>query len=199
MKKSETLRLEELSDAKICWRLFLLMLELSACTFGGGFVIIGMMKKKLVQKLQWLSDEEMLDMAAIAQSAPGALGVNIAVVVGYRLQKLKGALCATLGAVIPPLVIISVLSLFYNQVRDNVYIALVLQFMRAGVAAVLCDVVVDLAKSIFHTKSPLWLGVFAAAFVAVCFFKVSAALIVLLCAAVGLCYVKYMEKKEKQS
>ncbi len=100
MKKCSTENpLSNLSDVQIYWKLFFTTLILSASTFGGGFVIIGMMKQKFVSQLQWLQDEEMLDMTAIAQSSPGALGVNIAIVVGYRIKKFWGAVVCTLGAV----------------------------------------------------------------------------------------------------
>ena len=153
---------------------------LSACTFGGGFVIIGMMKKKFVEKLHWISEEEMLDMTAIAQSAPGALGVNIAIITGYRIRKLPGALICTLGAVLPPLIIISVISVCYHQFKDNAVIVLALQVMRAGVAAVIFDVVINLASNIIKTKNMLWLLVMIAAFVAVVWFKVSAIVLIII-------------------
>lgn len=188
--------LSSLSSAQIYWKLFTITLTLSACTFGGGFVIIGMMKQKFVQKLQWLGDDEMLDMTAIAQSSPGALGVNIAIVVGYRIKRFWGAVVSTLGAVIPPLVIISVISVFYNQFKDNSYIAIALQVMRAGVAAVIFDVVIDLAGNIFKTKSALWICLMFAAFVATCFFKVSAIVIILVCGLIGLVHVKAEDVKE---
>ena len=73
MKEQENINLQEISSLKVYWQLFRNIFILSACTFGGGFVIIGMMKKKFVEKLHWISEEEMLDMTAIAQSAPGAL------------------------------------------------------------------------------------------------------------------------------
>ena len=142
------------------------------------------------RKLQWLGDDEMLDMTAIAQSSPGALGVNIAIVVGYRIKRFWGAVVSTLGAVIPPLVIISIISVFYNQFKDNSYIAIALQVMRAGVAAVIFDVVIDLAGNIFKTKSALWISLMFAAFVATCFFKVSAIIIILVCGLIGLAHVK---------
>lgn len=178
--------LSGMSDIRICWKLFWITLTLSASTFGGGFVIISMMKKKLVEQLGWLEDEEMLDMTAIAQSSPGALGVNIAIVVGYRLKKFWGAMAAAFGAVLPPLVIISVISLFYNQFRDNAYIAVALQVMRAGVAAVIADVVIDLAGNIWKTGNVLWMVMMCTAFFAVCFLKVSAVAVILICGTIGL-------------
>jgi len=188
--------LSQLSDFQIYWKLFVTTLVLSASTFGGGFVIIGMMKKKFVEQMGWLQDEEMLDMTAIAQSSPGALGVNIAIVVGYRIKKFLGAVVCTLGAVIPPLVIISVISLFYNQFKDNEIISIALQVMRAGVAAVICSVVIDLAGNVIKTRSVLWIVMMCAAFAATCFFDVSAIVIILVCGLVGLVKVLVDERKE---
>ena len=173
------------SSHAMYWQLFKITFFLSACTFGGGFVIISMMKKKFVEELHWLSEEEMLDMTAIAQSSPGALGVNIAIVVGYRLKKFKGAVVCTLAAVLPPLFIISIISVFYNQWKDNAYIAVALQVMRAGVAAVICDVVFSLAQNIIKTKQILWISLMILAFIATVFFHVSAVVIILICGMAG--------------
>ena len=185
MRREEKKSLQELSEAQIYWRLFRTVFMLSACTFGGGFVIISMMKQKFVEELHWLSEEEMLDLTAIAQSSPGALGVNISVAVGYRIRKTAGALICTLGAVLPPLIIISVISVFYNQFKDSRVIALALEVMRAGVAAVICDVVITLAANIIRKKNLLWILVMAAAFVSTVFFKVRAVTLILICGAVG--------------
>jgi chromate transporter len=186
----------QMSDREICRKLFWITLTLSASTFGGGFVIISMMKQKLVEQLHWLSEEEMLDMAAIAQSSPGALGVNIAIVVGYRIRGFRGAVVCTLGAILPPLVVISVISVFYNQFKDNPFIARMLQVMRAGVAAVICDVVIGLAGNIFKTKSRLWIFMMAAAFAATCIFKVSAIMIIVVCGLIGLLQVTAEGRRE---
>ena len=188
MQQEENTSLKELSNAQVYWQLFKNIFMLSACTFGGGFVIIGMMKKKFVEKLHWISEEEMLDMTAIAQSSPGPLGVNIAIVTGYRIRKIPGALVCALGAILPPLIIISIISVFYNQFKNNKVIALALQVMRAGVAAVICDVVISLAGNILKTRNILWILVMVGAFVATVFFKVSAPVLILVCGLIGLFY-----------
>ena len=198
MKEQENINLQEISSLKVYWQLFRNIFILSACTFGGGFVIIGMMKKKFVEKLHWISEEEMLDMTAIAQSAPRALGVNIAIITGYRIRKLPGALICTLGAVLPPLIIISVISVCYHQFKDNAVIVLALQVMRAGVAAVIFDVVINLASNIIKTKNMLWLLVMIAAFVAVVWFKVSAIVLIIICALIGLIYNVGTERKKEE-
>lgn len=158
-----------------------------------------MMRKKFVEELGWLEEEEMLDMAAIAQSAPGSLAVNASIVVGYRVKKLKGAVTAALATVIPPLVIISVISVFYNQFCTNPYIAVALQVMRAGVAAVIFDVVISLAQNVLKTRSALWIGMMIAAFVASYLLDVSAVVIILICGGVGLLHTSLAGKKGVES
>lgn len=186
-----------LDDFSVYWKLFSITFMLSTCTFGGGFVIIGMMKCKFVEELHWLSEEEMIDMTAIAQSAPGALGVNAAIVVGYRLKKLGGAVICTLGAILPPLFIISLISMFYNQVKDNPYIAIALQVMRAGIAAVIFDVVLSLAQNILKTKSVFWTILMILAFLATVFFHIPAIALIFICGVIGFVSTKINNKKEK--
>ena len=124
------------TKAWILWTLFKSMFVLSSCTFGGGFVIVSLMKKKFVEELQWLDEDEMLDVTAITQSAPGPLPVNASVIIGYRMAGILGSLSAVFGTILPPMIVLSIISLFYNQFRTNKYIAVALQVMRAGVAAV---------------------------------------------------------------
>lgn len=186
--KEKTDDMQGLSKGRIYWELFRQIFILSACTFGGGFVIIGMIRKVFVEKLHWISEEEILDLTVIAQSTPGPLGVNMAVITGYRIQGVSGALVCALAASLPPIIIISVISVFYNQFKDNRIIALLLQVMRAGVAAVLVDVVIDLAANVLKTKNALWILLMVASFVALVWFKVSIVWLILICGAVGLVY-----------
>ena len=101
---------------KVLWKLFLSTLYLSAFTFGGGYVIVTLMKDKFVDKYHWIEENEMLDLIAIAQSAPGAIAVNGAIVVGYKLAGLAGVLTAIFGTVLPPFLIISVISVFLSDI-----------------------------------------------------------------------------------
>ena len=93
------------------WILFKSMFLLSACTFGGGFVIVSLMKKKFVEELEWLDEDEMLDVTAITQSAPGPLPVNASVIIGYRMAGILGSVVAIIGTILPPMIIISIISL----------------------------------------------------------------------------------------
>lgn len=179
------------------WTLFKSMFVLSACTFGGGFVIVSLMKKRYVEELKWLEENEMLDVTAITQSAPGPLPVNASVIIGYRIAGVVGSLTAILGTILPPMVIISIISLFYEQFRTNPYIATALQVMRAGVAAVIFDVVMNLAGNVLKTKRLLYIGMMLAAFIATYLLDVSAMLVILTCLGIGLADLAVTMRKKK--
>ena len=110
---------KNLRKKQILKKLFFSTLYLSTFTFGGGYVIVSLMKNKFVDELHWIDETEMMDLISIAQSSPGAVAVNGAIVVGYKLCGLAGAGLAILGAIIPPFVIISVISGFYTLFQSN--------------------------------------------------------------------------------
>lgn len=168
------------------WILFKSMFLLSACTFGGGFVIVSLMKAKFVEELKWLDEDEILDVTAITQSAPGPIAMNAAVIIGYRVAGIMGSLTAVLGTILPPMIIISIISLFYDQFRTNRYIAVALQVMRAGVAAVIFDAATNLASNVCGTRRILYISMMVIAFIAVFFFDISAMIIIFTCLAIGL-------------
>ena len=180
------------SKAWILWTLFKSMFVLSSCTFGGGFVIVSLMKKKFVEELQWLDD-----VTAITQSAPGPLPVNASVIIGYRMAGILGSLSAVFGTILPPMIVLSIISLFYNQFRTNKYIAVALQVMRAGVAAVIFDVVINLAKNVFKTRRILYIAMMIIAFVCTYFLGVSAMIVILVCLGIGLLDLLVSVLKEK--
>ena len=177
-----------MEDKKSLWQLFKSTLYLSAFTFGGGYVIISLMKDTFVDKLGWIEKDDMLDMTAIAQSAPGAVAVNAAVVVGYETFGILGMLVAILATIIPPLVIISTISIFYKAFIANKFIATFLKGMQAGVAALIFKVVIDMTKDLFKLKSKTLLLVMVLSFVAGFFFKINIVYIILTLILVGLIY-----------
>ncbi|NMA33160.1 MAG: chromate transporter, partial [Clostridiaceae bacterium] len=93
-------------DARFYWNLFLSTLKLSAFTFGGGYVIVPLMQKRFVKDLKWIDEDEMLDLVAIGQSAPGPIAINTSILVGYRMAGVPGAFLTVLGTVLPPLITI---------------------------------------------------------------------------------------------
>lgn len=192
MKRKET-------DWKLLRQLFSTTFMLSACTFGGGFVIVSLMKKKVVDERKWLEEDEMLDVTAIAQSSPGPIPVNASVILGYRLHGILGSLTAVLGTILPPMILLSLIAVFYDQFRQNAAIATALTIMRAGVAAVICDVVINLGKNVVSTKKPLFIALMIITFIMGYFLKLSAMIIILSCLVVGiLCVVADQIKNRKK-
>ena len=165
--------------------LFLSVFQLSACTFGGGFVIIPLMRKRFVEKLGWIGEQEMLDLTAIAQSSPGAIAVNAAILVGYHVAGIPGALLSVLGTVTPPLIVISVISLFYQAFRNHPVVNMAMAGMLCGVAAVLLDVVINLCKNVLKEKRVFSVLVLLGSFCAVRLLKVNIIVVILLCGILG--------------
>ncbi|MBE5775809.1 MAG: chromate transporter [Clostridiales bacterium] len=179
-------------------KLFLSSFKLSACTFGGGFVIIPLMKKRFVEELGWIEEEEMLDLTAIAQSSPGAIAVNASMLVGYHVAGIPGALITVLGTVLPPLVIISVISLFYQAFRDNAVVSMAMAGMLCGVAAVIFDVVFGMMKTVLRQKRVQPVMVLIGAFLAVRFFSVNIVIIILVCGLIGAADTWYRNSMRKE-
>lgn len=171
---------------KTLLKLFLSTLYISAFTFGGGFVIITFMKRKFVDELHWIDEQEMLDLAALAQSSPGAIAVNAAILVGWRVCGFPGMIVAVIGTILPPMIILSVISFFYAAFAANRYVSLTLKGMQAGVAAVILDVVCGLGTNVVKERSILNLAVMGAAFIATFFFSVNVIYIILAAASAGI-------------
>ena len=169
----------------VLWNLFVSTLYLSAFTFGGGYVIVSLLKKKFVDEYHWIEEEEMLDLVAIAQSSPGAIAVNGAIVVGYKLAGLAGTVVAILGTVIPPFLIISMISIFYNLVKDNFIVSQMLLGMQSGVGAVIASVTYEMGAGIVRGKNKASVLIMAGAFVASCVFGVIVIFVVISCGLIG--------------
>lgn len=179
--------------------LFFATLYISAFTFGGGYVIVTFMKRKFVDELHWLEEKEMLDMTALAQSTPGAIAVNAAILVGWRVAGFPGMVVAVLGSILPPMVILTLISFIYQAFAANPYVALVLKGMQAGVAAVILDVVCDLGGDVLKTRSPLFIGLMVAAFLASFAFNVNVILIILAATAFGVVRAVWQHRKAARS
>jgi len=176
-------RMENKKD--ILKKLFVSALYLSAFTFGGGYVIVTLMKRKFVDEYHWIEKNEMLDLVAIAQSAPGPIAVNGATVVGYRLAGVPGMLVAIMGTIIPPFLIISLISVFYNAFRSNYFVSQMLEGMQAGVGAVVAAVTYEMGAGIIHGKNTMSMLIMAGAFMASCIFGVNVVYIVIICGLIG--------------
>lgn len=171
---------------KLLKKIFFSTLYLSTFTFGGGYVIVTLMKKQFVDELHWIDEEEMLDLVAIAQSSPGAIAVNGAIVVGYKLAGIAGVLTAVVGTVIPPFLIIAAVSACYQAFRSNQLAAWLLEGMQSGVGAVIASVTFDMASGIVKEKNGISLIIMAASFAASLIWQVNTVYIILICCFLGI-------------
>ena len=182
---------------KSLWTLFLGVFTVSAFTFGGGFVIVTFLKKKFVDELHWIDEKEMLDYIALAQSTPGSIAVNAAILLGWNALGFPGMIIAVLGAVLPPMLILSLISLCYAAFAQNRIVALMLKGMQAGVAAVIIDAVVNLGNGVVKEKNLLHWLVMGAAFILSMVFKINVIWLILSAIVIGAAEVLLLRKKAK--
>lgn len=176
---------------QLFFKLFLSTFYLSAFTFGGGYVIVPLMRKKFVEQLQWIEDDEMLNLISIAQSAPGAMAVNTSILVGYHLAGFLGAFVTILGTILPPLITLSLIALIYTAFKESRVVNAVLKGMSAGVAAVVLDAVIKMGKRIWQEKKIFMQLLMAGAFIAIFFFEVDVKVIILASGILGLGFTFY--------
>lgn len=175
--------------------LFTSSFYLSSFTFGGGYAIIPLLHKKFVDELHWIEEDEMLNLAAIGSSSPGAIVVNVSILLGYKIAGIIGAIVTVLGTILPPLIIISIISLFYNAFRNNEIVATVLKGMQAGVAAVIANAVFNLIDGLTKEKDVIAIFVMIFAFLAAFYFKINVAFIIIACAIIGAIRTLYSKKE----
>lgn len=165
--------------------LFKITFSISAFTFGGGYIVIPMMRKYFVEDLELITEEELMDMSAIAHSTPGAIAVNIAILVGYKIAGLLGAIITGIGTVTPPLIILSIISVFYKAFRDNTIVSAILKGMEAGVAATIIDILIDMWQAITKEENILLTFMAPFAFITNYFFNINVIYIIIFCAVLA--------------
>lgn len=180
---------------KLLIELFFSTLYLSAFTFGGGYVIVSLMKERFVDQLHYIDEKEMLDLVAIAQSAPGAIAVNGAIVLGYKMAGVLGIIVCVIGTIIPPLVIISIIAYFYKIFITNKIISTLLLGMRAGIGAIIVSVVYDMFLSVMDENKLRNSVIMIVSFVLNYFLNVNIMYIILGCILLAL--IDLMVRREK--
>ena len=128
--------------------LFLSFANIGAFTFGGGYAMIPLLQREVVENKKWIDERQMLDITAISQSTPGPLAINAATFVGYKIEGVIGAILATLGVVLPSFFIIIVVSVLFNIFRDNVIVNNVFMGIKAGVIILIIEAAIKLSKQI---------------------------------------------------
>ncbi len=176
--------------------LFVTNMMISAFTFGGGYIVVPMVRRFFVVKKQYFSEADLINMAAIAQSTPGAIAINLSALAGYKVAGVAGAVISCFAAVIPPLVILTCISAFYKIFVANRIVAAILKGMEAGVAALMIDFIADMCSLIIKQKSFLLSVMIPLSFLANFVLGMNVALILLLCCIVCILHVLFKKRKE---
>lgn len=137
-----------MSKIKTCFILFYNFLKIGAFTFGGGLAMVPLVSRIVVEKYHWMTDDELVDMIAIAESTPGVIAVNLATYVGYKLGKFFGALFATLGVVLPSFIIICLISFFYEAFIEIEVVSWAFMGIKACVAILILNAGIKLIKNV---------------------------------------------------
>lgn len=156
--------------------------KISAFTLGGGYVIVPLQKRRFCDELGWIGEEKILDLVSIAQSAPGPVAINASTLMGHHLFGLKGAILAAIATVLPPLLILSVVSLFYEAFATNRIVRAVLSGMQAAVAALIANTVIGMASKLIKTRSVFLIGLLIVCLALALFTKINVVFIILLAA-----------------
>lgn len=144
------------------WELFSNFFRIGFFTIGGGYAMIPLIQQRVVEQKQWVSEEELVDLMAVAQSCPGIFAVNISIFIGYKLRGVKGALCSTLGACLPSFAIILLIAMLFQHFGDNEWVARFFRGIRPAVVALIAVPVFKMAQTAHVTPRTLWIPVAAA-------------------------------------
>lgn len=148
--------------SNIYWSTFSTFFKIGMFTLGGGYVMILIIEEEVVNKHQWVSKEDMLDLIAIAQSCPGVFAINISIFIGYKLRKTRGALVTALGTALPSFLIILAIAIFFHQFEDNKVVAAMFRGIRPAVVALIAVPTFNLAKSAHLNRYTLWIPIVSA-------------------------------------
>lgn len=146
----------------IYWDSFKTFFKIGAFTLGGGYAMIPIIESEVVDKRQWIDKKEFLDLIAIAQSCPGVFAANISIFIGYRMRKVKGAVCACLGTVLPSFLIILFIATFFHRFMDVPWIAAMFNGIRPAVVALIAVPTFNLAKSAGISLANCWIPIISA-------------------------------------
>ncbi len=174
-------------------KVFLTFLKIGAFTFGGGYAMIPLIQKEAVENHGWITDDDILEIIAIAESTPGPIAINAATFVGYRTCGVLGSVCATLGVVLPSFAIIYALSFVLRQFRELKAVQYAFQGIRAGVLALLCKALWTMYKK--NKKNWVSYLIMAGAFILTGVLDVSVLPVLIGCAVFGLITAKMMARR----
>ena len=176
------------------FELFWSFFKIGSFTLGGGFAMIPLMEKELVQQKRWLSKEEFLNLLSISQAMPGVFAVNMATSIGYRLRGKTGAVMSVLGNILVPILTILVLAMFFRYFRDNAVVESIFKGIRPCVVALIAAPVFTMAKNAGLNWRNCWIPLLAAALIWL--LGISPVLIIIVAGLGGFLYGRFINKKE---
>ena len=165
------------------FNLFIVFFKIGLFTIGGGYAMIPLIEKDVVERNRWVTKEEFLDLLAVAQSAPGVFAVNISIFIGYKLRSVKGAVVAAVGNVLPSIIIILAIAVFFNSFSDNDIVNNVFKGLRPAVVALIAAPVFSVAKSARIGWTNVWIPILSAMLIVT--FGVSPVYIIMIAAVAG--------------
>jgi len=180
--------------SNIYWDSFKTFFKIGIFTLGGGYAMIPLIEEEVVNKKQWVSKDEMLDLIAIAQSCPGVFAINIATFVGYKLKKTRGAIATTLGTALPSFLIILAIAIFFAAFKDNPVIAAMFRGIRPAVVALIAVPTFRMAQRAKIGWSNVWIPIVSA--LLIWLLGVSPIYIILIAGLAGYLYGMYIKPTE---
>lgn len=185
---------QETKPALLYWDLFFTFVKIGAFTLGGGYAMLAMVEKAVVEQRKWIEEKDFYDMITLVQTLPGVFAINTALYVGYRIKGMKAALAAMLGAALPSFVIIILLGTFFSTMWENEVVIAIFKGIRPCVVALILAPSVKMVKSVGISLKIMWVPVLAV--IAVCVFYISPVYVILSAAIGGLLWgLIKMDKK----
>ena len=179
----------------IYWDSFKTFFKIGIFTLGGGYAMIPLIEEEVVNKKQWVSKDEMLDLIAIAQSCPGVFAINIATFIGYKLKKERGAIATTIGTALPSFLIILAIAIFFSQFKDNPYVAAIFRGIRPAVVALIAVPTFNLGRRAKLNRYTIWIPIVCA--LAIWALGVSPIYIILIAGVAGYIYGKTVGRQKE--
>jgi chromate transporter len=173
-------------------KIFVSFFKIGLFTFGGGYAMIPMFRKELIEKHGYITEEELMDYYSIGQCTPGIIAINVATFTGYKIHKTFGAIVATMALVLPSLIVIMMIANFLGEISDNKDLEHAFNGIRIGVVVLLVNEVIGIAKK--NIKNRFQIIVLAIACLLVFFFNLSSVVVVLLAGIVGA--IKFLRNKQ---
>ena len=176
--------------------LFRTFFHIGIFTLGGGYAMIPLIEEEVVNRHKWVGREEMLDLIAIAQSCPGVFAINIAIFIGYKLRKTRGAVATAFGTALPSFLIILAIAIFFKQFEDNTIVAAIFRGIRPAVVALIAVPTFRLGQRAGLNRYTIWIPIICA--LAIWALGVSPIYIILIAGISGYCYGKICKETNKQ-